>query len=90
ATSVLRIGEIQRYEIEEVLVGLRKISLNKGEIGCALVAAPYISLARKAIPRNGFSELRRMSLSEWAQFAFQGEGVAFNDNKSLLESFVAP
>ena len=90
ATSVLRIGAIQRYEIEEVLVGLRKISLNKGEIGCALVAAPYISLAKKAIPRNGFPELRRMSLSEWEQFAFESSSVAASDSKSLLESFVAP
>lgn len=45
AKSVLVIGENQNVEYEKILVGLKDCDVRRGEIGCALVAAPYFTMA---------------------------------------------
>ena len=36
-----------------------------GCVGTALTVAPYVVLARRAVPPAGFAALNRMTLSEW-------------------------
>lgn len=50
ANSILEIGKNQLVEYQEVFVGVKSIEVNEGEVGCALVACPYFTLAKKAIP----------------------------------------
>lgn len=47
------------------IVGFAYTIMKPGEIGTSLTCAPYVTLARDAIPENGFGELNKMSLSEW-------------------------
>lgn len=65
AKSIIRIGSIQKLKYTKAYVGLRTVEVNKGEMGCALVAAPYIALARKAIPKGGFEMLHKITIKEW-------------------------
>ena len=39
--------------------------MKPGQIGTALTVAPYIVLARDAVPSRGFKELGEMTLREW-------------------------
>lgn len=68
AKSVLRVSETQCCEMKEVLVGIRKLALSKEEVGCALVVAPYISLAKNAVPKEGFDKLGSITLEEWITY----------------------
>lgn len=64
AKSILKVGENQHVEYEEIFVGLTDLTMNYSEIGCALVAAPYITLAKNAIPKDT-NDLSRLNLDEW-------------------------
>jgi histidine decarboxylase len=59
--SVLRIGENHGVFYGEVIVDVMLREVEKGNIGCALVAAPYFHLARNGYDRD----LPRMSLQQW-------------------------
>jgi len=65
AQSVLAIGENQRVRYREVLVAMKDILIGQGEMGCALVAAPYFTLARGAVPHDGVDQLFDMTLEDW-------------------------
>lgn len=65
ANSVLAIGENQGVRYKEIFVEMQDIVIQPNEVGCALVAAPYFTLARSAIPQGGTSQLVSMGLSEW-------------------------
>lgn len=39
--------------------------MKPGEIGNALTCAPYVTLARDAVPSAGFSSLNQMTLNNW-------------------------
>lgn len=65
AMSVLAIGENQGVRYKEIFVEMRDIVIQPGEIGCALVAAPYFTLAKNAIPKEGINALCDMELKEW-------------------------
>lgn len=47
--SVLNIGKNQRVRYNEIFTEVRMLEISGDEIGCVLVAAPYFSLAKKAI-----------------------------------------
>lgn len=64
AMSVLRVGENQRVVYKEIFVMIKMIGLDEGEIGCALAAAPYFSLAKKASLGDG-QALFEMNLADW-------------------------
>ena len=63
--SVLLVGVRQRVEYREVFVGIREVKVAPGDIGCALVACPYFTLAQGAIPVGGIERMKDLSLSEW-------------------------
>lgn len=67
AKSIKEIGKNQNYSMEKALISVRKIKLEKNEIGSALVAAPYITIARKAVPQKGFKALKNLKLEEWVK-----------------------
>lgn len=65
AKSVLRIGENQKVSYKEIFVEMHDVMIQPDEIGCSLVAAPYITLAQNAIPEKGIDTLFDISLESW-------------------------
>lgn len=63
--SVLQVGENQAVTYEAVYVAVKEIIVNPGEVGCALVAAPYVTLPTNAIPNTGAEQMLSMTLAEW-------------------------
>lgn len=54
--SVLEVGHNQKVEYKEILVDVNYRTVKSGEIGCALVAAPYFHIARRASSGNLISQ----------------------------------
>jgi histidine decarboxylase len=48
--SVIAIGENQKIKYKKIFIDLNELKIEKGEIGCSLIAAPYFSLAKDAVP----------------------------------------
>ena len=46
AQSILLVGENQRVKYKEMFVAVKTLQVGAGEVGCALVAAPYFALAK--------------------------------------------
>ncbi|HET7099362.1 MAG TPA: histidine decarboxylase, pyruvoyl type [Patescibacteria group bacterium] len=67
AKSILRVGENQRVRYKEIFVEMHDVTVQPGEIGCALVAAPYFTLAKDAIPKKGVESLSDLSLDAWTK-----------------------
>lgn len=65
ASSVLEIGKNQKIEFKEIFVDVVDIIINEDQVGCALVAAPYFSLAKNAIPNNSVQNLLEDDLFSW-------------------------
>lgn len=65
ANSVSRIGDIQGIDYKEIFVGMRDIVIHANEIGCALVAMPYFTLARNALAGIEETEILGMTLQNW-------------------------
>ncbi|GAB4287077.1 MAG: histidine decarboxylase, pyruvoyl type [Candidatus Dojkabacteria bacterium] len=63
--SVIQIGMNQKVEYKKILVGVRSIFANEGEFACSLVAAPYFTIAKDAIPHGSIEKLTKMNLNEW-------------------------
>jgi len=63
--SVIQIGENQLVEYEKIYVAFKDIIIEPQEVGCALVVAPYIALARNAIPAGGTEQLAESNLIQW-------------------------
>jgi histidine decarboxylase len=62
---VLRCGEDNNAKYKEVFIGYKSTWVSEGQTGCALVAAPYVVLAKDAIPSGGVSKLLDMTISQW-------------------------
>ncbi|MFN2222597.1 MAG: histidine decarboxylase, pyruvoyl type [Candidatus Promineifilaceae bacterium] len=71
ASSVLAIMANQGAACREVFVAMASVEVNEKEAGCALVMAPYFSLARQALPEGGIGHLRNMKTSEWLKAVSQ-------------------
>jgi len=41
------------------------VMMKPGQAGTALTVAPYVTLAKKALPGGNFNLLQKMSLKEW-------------------------
>lgn len=68
AESILKVGHNQRVEYERVLVGVKSLGIEAGEIGCALVACPYFTIAQNAVPQNeDFSAILEYNTKEWLE-----------------------
>jgi histidine decarboxylase len=65
ARSILTIGENQEVEYESIYLGMRDVFVKDKEVGCALVAAPYFTLAKNAIIDNKPENLIDISLPLW-------------------------
>ena len=62
--SVMLCGEDQDVKYAEIFVGFKSEVIPAGSVGCALTAAPYLVLAKNAVPSSP-GRLLEMSLSEW-------------------------
>jgi len=65
AESIVEVGKNQEVVFKEIFVDLIEQEVKKGEVGSALVAAPYFTLAKKAIPDNNFLNLINYNLDQW-------------------------
>jgi histidine decarboxylase len=72
--SVLLCGEDQGVEYLEIFIGFKSEWVPEGFVGCALTCAPYVVLAKNAVPDSP-SDLLEMSLSQW-QERFAPAGIA--------------
>lgn len=65
AWSVVSCGQDSHVLFERTYVGFAYTIMKPGEIGTSLTCAPYVSLARNAVPSQGFNLLNKISLKEW-------------------------
>lgn len=66
AKSIIRCGEDQGVLYKEIFVGHKSIDIEDGTVGCALTCAPYVTLAKNAIPAGKpASALLDMTISGW-------------------------
>lgn len=63
--SVLAVGRNQKVGYEKIFVDIVDSCIEKDEIGCALVVAPYFKLAKKAVAGKNFKRMINMSLEDW-------------------------
>jgi histidine decarboxylase len=68
--SILEVGANQRVTYSECLIGMKTCEIKDGQVGCALVAAPYFTIAKNAIIKNsnGKEDFQRtvdITLAEW-------------------------
>lgn len=67
AKSVLRVGANQGVRYRGIFVAVKHEFVPEGSIGHAMATAPYIVLAKNAVPPGGPEKLLEMSLSDWEQ-----------------------
>ena len=68
AQSILRCGADQGVLYREIFVGHKSIDIDDKTVGCALTCAPYVTLARKAVPAGQPPRaLLDMTLPQWEQ-----------------------
>ncbi len=65
ATSIVRCGDDSDVKYKEIFLGYKTEWIPEGHVGCALTCAPYIVMAKNAIPKKGPESLLSMSLPEW-------------------------
>lgn len=63
--SVNDISENLGVEYEKVFVSLKCKTIDAGEVGCIITAAPYVKLARNAVPNGDPLALAHISHAEW-------------------------
>ncbi|MGO9083439.1 MAG: histidine decarboxylase, pyruvoyl type [Streptosporangiaceae bacterium] len=70
--SVILCGADQDVKFREIFIGFKQVWVPEGHVGCALTCAPYLVLAKNAVP-DPASRLLSMSLSQWeARYAGAG------------------
>lgn len=62
--SVLQVGRNQKVDYELIITGISSDTIEENEMGCALVAMPYIALASNLID-NHLDDLTKLTLEEW-------------------------
>ncbi|HEX6291704.1 MAG TPA: histidine decarboxylase, pyruvoyl type, partial [Herpetosiphonaceae bacterium] len=67
AWSIVACGQDQSVLYDRTYMSYAYTIMQPGEVGTALTVAPYVSLARNAIPSGGFNQLNSMTLSEWVK-----------------------
>jgi len=65
AKSIIEIGKNQKIKYKEIFIEVKDVRVKKNEVGCALVAAPYFTLAQNAIPSSGINSLKTLGLENW-------------------------
>lgn len=65
-TSIVRCGHDSRVKYKEIFVGYKTEWVPEGHVGCALTCAPYVVLAKNAVPQGGpASAMLSMTISDW-------------------------
>jgi len=62
--SVLQVGRNQNVRYEKILVGIKIEHVEENEVGCALVAMPYMTLAKELVDKR-LNDLISLTLEEW-------------------------
>lgn len=66
ATSVIRCGDDSNVKYKEVFVGYKTEWIPEGYVGCSLTCAPYVVLAKNAVPSGKKAkDILSMTISEW-------------------------
>ena len=66
--SILECGANQGVKYTTIFMGMKKLQAKAGSVACALTCAPYVTLARNAIPKGRDPEdLLDMTISQWEQ-----------------------
>lgn len=65
ARSIVACGRSQHVVYDRTYISYAYTLIPPGHLGVALAVAPYIVLARNAVPEGDFSRLSRITLSEW-------------------------
>nr|YP_009306318.1 hypothetical protein [Derbesia sp. WEST4838]AOP19222.1 hypothetical protein [Derbesia sp. WEST4838] len=66
--AIAECGQNQGVEYERIFIGCKSLTVPSGTIGCALTCAPYVTLAKNAIPSGSkASDLMNMSISQWEE-----------------------
>jgi histidine decarboxylase len=63
--SIIEVSKNQKVHYKEIFVDIIDVEVGNDEVGCALVALPYFSLAQKAIPNGKPEELLNTTLEKW-------------------------
>lgn len=63
--AIEAIGDNLGVRYAHCFVGLRARFVPEGEVGCALVAVPYVHLARASVPAGGIATLAALSCQQW-------------------------
>lgn len=68
AESIILCGEDQGVLYKEMFIGYKTEWIDDGYVGCALTCAPYVVLAKNAVPAAGpASRMLDMTISEWEE-----------------------
>ncbi len=66
ALSIVRCGDDSGVKYKEIFVGYTTEWIPEGYVGCALTCAPYVVLAKNAVPEGApASEMLSMTVSDW-------------------------
>ncbi len=65
--SMVMCGVDQNVSYSKIYAGYVFEYVEKGRVGCALTCAPYVQLAKNAIPPGGPSAILGMTISQWEQ-----------------------
>lgn len=63
--SVVECGRDSHVLFDRTYVGFAYRMMKPGEIGNAITVGPYVTLARNAVPEDGFSSLNDINLTDW-------------------------
>ena len=63
--SVTSCGADSEVLFDRTYIGYNYLIMDPGYIGTALTCAPYVALAKKAVPPEGFHHLNDITLSQW-------------------------
>jgi histidine decarboxylase len=65
AKTTVDCGRNQSVLYDRIYMAYAYVMMKPGQAGTALTVAPYVTLAKKALPGGDFTELEKMSLKEW-------------------------
>jgi histidine decarboxylase len=65
AKSIIDCGRDQSVLYDRTYMAYAYVMMKPGQAGTALTVAPYVTLAKKALPGGDFAVLKTMSLKEW-------------------------
>ena len=63
--SIVACGEDQSVLYDRTYIGYNYMIMDPGYVGTALTCAPYVTLAKNAVPPEGFPYLNEINLSTW-------------------------